>query len=182
MNCIETERLLLRKAKMGDLEKIFKNVWSVKKLTKYMLWEVSKTKEEAKERLNNTIKYQKNNYAYFICLKETDEPIGFVGIKEVSKNVYADTGLCISLNNQNKGLGKEVLKALLDFVFYNLNGEKFIYSCMRENVNSKKLCESFNFIYYKSEHKIRDYDRMEYIDDNYYLLKEDYNLKKENYE
>lgn len=175
MHCIETKRLILRKAKKSDLEKIYENVWSVKELTKYMLWEVSKSKEEAEERLNKTIKYQKDNYAYFICLKETDEPIGFVGIKEVSKNVYSDTGLCISLNNQNKGFGKEVLKAILNLVFNELNGEKFIYSCMRENINSRKLCESFNFTYYKSEHKIREYDKMEYIDDEYSLLRKDYN-------
>ena len=41
------------------------------------------TIEEAKVRLDKTINFQKENYGYFICLKDTNEPVGFVVIKEV---------------------------------------------------------------------------------------------------
>ena len=69
MESLITENLILRKAKLTDLELIWKNVWSDEQIAENMLWKVTKTREEAVERLNRTIKYQADNYAYFVCLK-----------------------------------------------------------------------------------------------------------------
>ena len=64
--------ILIRKAKLSDLESAYKNIWSDDTLFQYMFYDSTKTLEEAKARLNRTIEYQKTHYAYFICLKETD--------------------------------------------------------------------------------------------------------------
>ena len=87
-NELETNRLLLRKSRKQDLENIYNNIWSSKEVSKSMLWDYTKTIEEAELRLNKTITYQKYNYAYFVCLKETDEVIGFAGIKKIEEGIY----------------------------------------------------------------------------------------------
>lgn len=169
INKIETDRLILRKAKLSDLDNIYNNVWSDSSIADNMLWEVTENKEKAEDRLNKTIKYQKDHYAYFICLKDTDEVIGFVGIFEKEKNIYEDTGLCISKRYQNSGYGKEALKVIIDLIFNELNGNCILYSCFRENIKSKKICTSLGFKYKNSETTIRKYDNKEFTVDYYYL-------------
>ncbi len=166
---IVTSRLVLRKAKMSDLESIYKNVWSDSRLTKYMLWKANSSLEEAKERLEKTIEYQSNHYAYFVCLKSNNEVIGFAGVIETEKGIYEDTGICIAHDYQGQGYGKEVVNALKGVIFNELNGRQFLYSTFKENICSKKLCQSLGFKYLKSESKIRKLDNYEYVSDVYYL-------------
>ena len=66
INKIETDRLVLRKAKISDLDNIYNNVWSDSSIADNMLWKVTENKEKAEDRLNRTIKYQKDHYSYFI--------------------------------------------------------------------------------------------------------------------
>ena len=171
INEISTDRLILRKSKLSDLDNIYNNVWSDTSIADNMLWKVTKTKEEAINRLNRTINYQKDHYSYFICLKDTDEAIGFIGVFECDKHIYEDTGICIATKYQNHGYGKEVLKALINLVFNILDGKTFLYSCFRENIVSKKLCTSLGFIYKESKTTIRKHDNKEFIVDYYVLNK-----------
>lgn len=168
-NYIETDRLILRKARLDDLDTIYNTVWSKAELAKFMLWEVTKTMESAKIRMDKTIKYQSKNYAYFIALKESDKVIGFCGFKEIDKGIYEDAGLCIAEEYQGMGYAKEVVKKLVDIVFNELNGKRFIYGCFRENEKSKNVCLGLGFKYLKSENKVREYDQYKYINDLYYL-------------
>lgn len=169
---LETKNLILRKAKEEDLELIYKNVWSDKEVANNMLWEVTTNINDASKRMNKTIKYQSNNYAYFVCLKITDEPIGFAGVIEREKNIYEESGICIAQKYQGKGYGKEVVSALKDLVFSRLGGKKFIYGCFSTNEKSRKLCLSQGFKYLNSVKKIRDYDNKEFIVDYYYIDRE----------
>lgn len=73
-----TENLILRKAQESDLYDIFNNIWSDKNIYENMFFKPTTNIEEALERLNRTIEYQNNNYAYFICYN--NEVIGFTGI------------------------------------------------------------------------------------------------------
>ena len=171
-NKIETERLILRKAKKSDLDNIWHNIWKDDDIAKTMLWQVTKTKQDAIVRLEKTIKYQSSNYAYFICLKESDEAIGFVGVFEQSEGVFEDSGLCIAKKYQNNGYAKEVIRALIKFVFEDLKGKRFLYSCFRDNAKSRKVCLANGFKYLNSVEKMRDYDNYHYICDYYYLDKE----------
>ena len=170
-NYIETDRLILRKARLDDLDDIYNNIWSREEIAKYMLWKTTKNLEDAKIRMDKTINYQSKNYAYFIALKDSDKVIGFCGFKEIEKDIYEDAGLCIALEYQGMGYAKEVVKKLVDIVFNKLNGKRFIYGCFRENEKSKRVCLSLGFKYLKSEDKIREYDNYKYIAESYYLDK-----------
>lgn len=178
---IETNRLILRKCKASDLEPIWKNAWIHPEVAEFMLQPVTNTLEEAKDRLRRTHEYQKYNEAYFVCLKDNDEPIGFCGIRKLDEGVYADSGICIGPKYQGKGYGKEVVKALCKQVFGILGGGMFFYSCFKENTKSANLCKSLGFEFFKEENLVRDYDNLEYVSESYYMSSDMYEKLAENW-
>lgn len=166
---IETKRLILRKARKDDLETIWRNVWNDERIARTMLWEPAKSREQAIERMNKTLTIHESSYAYFVCLKETDEPIGFAGIKPTSPGEFEETGICIAYDYQNQGYGKEVLQALIDLAFLRLDGHSFLYGCFHDNAASAALCKSCGFVYSHSEKDVRKWDQYEYLCDFYRL-------------
>ena len=171
---IETEHLILRKAESRDLDLIWSRVWRDERLAATMLWTPTLTREEAEDRLARTMAYQADNDAFFVCLKETDEPIGFGGMREVEPGVWDETGLCIAKDWQGRGYGKEMLRALLDLAFRHLGGQRFLYSCFHGNEASAALCESCGFVYTHSSEDVRQRDGYVYLCDHYELTREDY--------
>ena len=166
---LETENLVLRKALDEDLEYIWQRVWKDDALSKMMLWQPTLTYEEALSRLERTKAYQAQNDAFFVCLRDTDEPIGFAGIREHGPDEYEESGICIAQGYQNRGYGKEVLSALIDLAFNTLKGSRFLYSCFHENCSSEALCKSCGFVYLSSEYKVREWDGYRYLCDTYEL-------------
>lgn len=177
MNRIETKNLVLRKAVLSDLDKIYRNVWADAELAEYMFWKPTPTYAEAVERLNRTVIYQKENMAYFICLKETDEPIGFAGIRKECDEVYSESGICIASGYQNKGFGKEVLKALMKIAFEVLDAKQFLYSFVRQNDKSRRICMHWDFRYVSSANEYREWDSRLFTIDTYMLNRERYFLQ-----
>ena len=164
---LETARLVLRKAEGRDLDAIWKNVWRDAALAGTMLWAPTPAREAARERLARTVAYQADNYGYFVCMKDTDEPIGFAGVRETGPRTFEETGICIARARQNLGLGKETLSALVVLVFDGLGGHRFLYSCFHDNRASSALCQACGFRYLRSEDKTRDRDGMQYVCDIY---------------
>ena len=104
------KKVILRKAQAKDLDSMWNNIWQDKELAKYMLWKPVENYEEAKIRLEKTIEYQKTNPAFYICLEETDEVVGFLGAVDTGDGVYEDCGLCIAAKYQRNGYGKQALQ------------------------------------------------------------------------
>lgn len=168
-NRLETARLVLRKARKDDLEAIWHNVWSDAQVAQTMLWQPTLTREEALRRMERTISLQSLHFTYFVCLKETDEPIGFGGIREVAPGVFDELGLCIARAHQRKGYGKEMLEALVSLAFDKLGGHTFLYSCFRENTPSASLCKTLGFQYTHTDTGTRGWDGYPYTCDHFEL-------------
>lgn len=171
---LETENLILRKARQEDLQDIWHNVWEDVRLAENMLWTVTRTQQEAEERIRRTTALQAQIPAFFVCRKEDDVPIGFAGVKEVEPGVYEDCGICIAVPWQNHGFGKEVTKALMSLVFDQLDGHTFIYGCMRRNTRSAAVCRALGFVYAYSLEEVREWDGMPFTSDFYAMTKEEY--------
>ena len=166
---LETERLILRKAEDKDLDSIWQRVWKNETLSEMMLWTPTLTYDEAKERLERTKAYQAQYHAFFVCLKENDEPIGFAGVREPQPGEFEESGVCIAKEYQKQGYGKEVLHALIGLVFDRLNGSRFLCSCFHENTASAALIRSCGFHYLKSEYQLRERDGYRFLCDTYEL-------------
>ena len=171
---LETADLVLRKARSDDTETIFQNVWSDRETAQMMLWKPTESLKEAEERMERTLRYQSERDAWFVCLKETDMPIGFAGIREEEPGVYEESGICVCRGFQHKGYGKQIVRALCDYVFNELRGKKMLYGCFRENRASAALCRSQGFEYIESKPLKREWDGYETICDYYQLTNEKY--------
>lgn len=167
----EAEDIILRKAKESDLQTIWNNVWKDEEIAKFMLWIPTKTEEEAVMRMKRTINYQSKVPAYFVCLKETDEAIGFAGIKEEAPGVYEDCGICVASKYQRRGFGKQIVNALTDMAFNFFNANEFIYGCFTENKPSAALAKSLGFTYKESKDEVREHDGYKYVADYYHKLR-----------
>jgi RimJ/RimL family protein N-acetyltransferase len=164
------KKIILRKAKLDDLDSMWNNIWQDKELAKFMLWKPVENIEEAKIRLQKTIEYQTSNLAFYICLEETDEVIGFLGAVNTGDSIFEDTGICIASKYQGNGYGKQALQLLLEIIFEELDGKEFIYSCFEENKKSQKLCESLGFEYKYAKQNTRKWDNLNYTA-KYYSIK-----------
>ena len=176
---ITTERLILRKARESDLESIWKNVWCDPSIARNMMWKVTETRQEAIERLQKTIEYQQNQPAYFVCLKDSDEAIGFCGVREeslpqIDGKIYSESGICIASAFQNKGYGREVVEALKKLVFEQLDGEGFMYSCFADNEASRHLAVSCGFRFLVKSVTHRSWDDSDHDTDWFIMTREQY--------
>ena len=168
---IETERLILRKAREEDLTAIWQNVWRDERIARMMLWKPTRTREEAVLRMQRTLTYQEHSDAFFVCRKDHDEPIGFAGMTETEPGEFEETGICIARDYQNRGYGKEVLRALVRLAFDTLGGHSFLYGCFHENLASAALCKGCGFVYSHSREQIREWDGYAYRCDYYKLMR-----------
>ena len=114
---IETKDLVLRKAELSDRDDLFNNYWSQSSQAKLMLWSAINTLEEAQTRIEKTIEFQKDKFAFVICEKESNKAIGLVGFLQIEPNVYDDCGLGLGREFTGKGYGTQVLSKLVQVLF-----------------------------------------------------------------
>ncbi len=79
---LETDNLILKKAEFEDWKSMYRNVWSRLETAKYMAWRVTTDEEDAKARIQRTIKYQENYDTYLVYEKKSGQAIGFAGVEE----------------------------------------------------------------------------------------------------
>mgnify|MGYP000003524482 FL=1 len=91
---LNTQRLILRKFNENDLE-AFYDIFSDKEVNQFLPWFPLKNLDEAKSFYQEryaSIYQKKQGYAYAICLKENNTPIGYINI-DLDKSHDLDYGL-----------------------------------------------------------------------------------------
>ena len=169
---IETRDLILRKAVKEDAEDLYYNYWSQEISCKYMFWKTTKSLDEANERILKTIKFQQKYPVSFVVYdKNSKEVIGLVGFDEKEKNVYQDCGLGIGPRFTGKGYGKQLLEALIKYLFIEVGATKIICNCDRKNIASSNWLKSCGLEYTHSEKGLRERDNVECTIDYYEIKK-----------
>ena len=176
---IEGEHIVLRKAKESDYKSMLRNVWSDPAVYQWMLFQPTLTEEDAMKRCQRTIEFQKDHYAYLIAEKETDEAMGFCGIKETMPGHFEESGIGIGTKYQGKGYGKEVVALLLDLAFNKLNAVDFTYGYFQDNIKSRKVAESVGFTYDRTYEITRPWDGAEKVVDSCVLTRKEWVPNKE---
>ena len=157
-----TQDLILRKARFTDWQAMYRNVWSRPESFCYMVLELTTTESAAQDRIRRTIEFQKDRHAYFVCLKSTDEAIGFTGIAPLEGDVWEETGICLGPDFWGRGYGWQVLQSLLDLA-RELGAKTFVYSSWEENEASRALAAKAGFEQYDAERHTRARDGREYV-------------------
>ena len=110
---LETERLILRKFTEQDMNALFM-ILKDEEVNRFLPWyplkNLEETREFYKERYVSTYK-QSRGYAYAICLKEDNIPIGYVNVE--TEDAY-DLGYGLRKEFWNKGIVTEAAKAIVE--------------------------------------------------------------------
>lgn len=159
---IETDSLILDKAKFSDWEEMYRNVWSQPESVKYMAWNITETEEDAKIRILKTISFQKEHDTYLVYEKSSGKAIGFAGVEKVGPYVYQEAGICLGPDYVGKGFGKQILRCLIQYCKEEFGAKEFIYSAREENRASIFLAKSFGFLLTSSADKIDSKDGQHY--------------------
>lgn len=150
----ETKDLILRKPVFEDWRDMYRNLWSREESARYMLWDVTRSEENAKRRMERTIAFQAAHPAWLVYEKESGQAIGFGGITEVAPGVYEDTGIAVGPEFTGRGYGKQILTALTEYAFRELKAEKFIASCRSQNAPSRGMILACGFRYTHCEDRL----------------------------
>ena len=155
---IETDSLILDKAKFSDWKTMYDNVWSQPVCAKYMNWKITTSEKDAKIRMEKTIEFQKTHDTYLVYEKASGKAIGFAGVEETAPYIYQEMGICLGANYMGKGLGKEIVQGLILYCKKEFGAREFIYFTREENEASNKLAKSLGFTIIGSEPKIDSRD------------------------
>lgn len=139
---IETERLILRKCTLDDVNDIF-DYMRREKVAKYLSWKPHKSIAETKDFLNNIVlpNYEEESYRWYIELKEESKIIGHIRVTSFNKaKKFADLGWAISDDYWGKGImpeaGRAVLEYLKEIGFVRIEARHKV-----ENINSGKVMQ-----------------------------------------
>ena len=149
---METEDIILGKAKYEDWRSMYRNVWSRPETAEYMLWRVTADEDGARARIQRTVTWQETHDAWLVYERGSGQSIGFAGVEETAPHIFHETGIALGPEYVGRGYGKQILCLLMDYCF-SLGGQDFYYSTRAGNLASKALALSCGLVYQYSEQK-----------------------------
>ena len=147
---LETERLILRRFAIEDFEMMYKNWASDEEVTKYLTWPVHSSTEVSKSLLKDWagLYSDEKYYQWAIVPKDVGEPIGSISVVHMKEDVsMAHIGYCIGKNWWHKGITSEALKAVMDFLFNEVNVNRIEARHDPRNPNSGKVMKKCGMKY-----------------------------------
>lgn len=147
---LETERLVLRKFAMADINAAFNNWTNDEKVTKFLRWpthtELCITESVIKDWVAN---YERADfYQWAIVPKDINEPIGTISafdIDERTKKLHI--GYCIGSKWWNQGFTSEAFMAIIPFFFETVGVKRIESQHDPENPNSGKVMQKCGLKY-----------------------------------
>lgn len=151
---IETERLILRAFEQSDLDDFFEYA-SVKGVGERAGWKHHESKEESQQILNSFIIHDKT---FAIVLKENSKVIGSLGVEEYGMEEALteflefkgrEIGYVLSKDYWGKGIMTEAVKAIINYLFNELNLDFLTCGYYDFNYQSKRVQEKCGFKPYR---------------------------------
>ena len=148
-----TERLILRKPKLSDVEPMFNNWASDLEVTRYMTWPPHQNKETTERIVNYWLSQEEDpkTTRFMITLKNSDEPIGIIDVVDYIEG-NPEIGYCLSRKHWNKGYMSEACRAFLDYLF-NLGFKKVLIEADIRNIGSNRVIAKCGFKFTHIEEK-----------------------------
>lgn len=145
---IETERLLLRKFEISDADAVLRFA-ADPEVTRYTGDAgVVKTLEDAKEIITNTWHkdYEKYDYGRLaLVTKETEEVIGFCGLKYLTDFQKTDLGYRMLPEYWGRGYATESSRAIISYAKENMDLTEIIAMAEVNNLGSEKVLLKLGF-------------------------------------
>lgn len=159
---METKDLILAKAKPDDWRDLYENVWSRPETARWMLWSVTRSEDEARDRMARTVRWQQTHEAYTVYLKSTGRAIGFAGFLQIDAETCEDTGVALGPDYVRRGYGTQIVRALCERAKTACGAKVFVASAREQNAASRGLIESLGFRQTGIEDRVDDRDGSPY--------------------
>ncbi len=139
----ETERLYAREFSPNDVEAVFAYC-GVAANTEYMDWGPESVEDVEKfvyTRLAHQIEEKRSVFDFALCLKDTDELIGAMGLYVKDEGRQAELGYLLNMHYWHMGYATEAANGFLRFGFLGLDLHRIFAVCDTENNASAHVME-----------------------------------------
>ena len=152
MKVIETDRLYLREFTIDDAQLLI-DLNSDSDVTRYTGDGPVKNMEEAKRILTEIIfpQYKNKIGRWAVHLKETDEFIGWCGLKFIADTEEIDLGYRFFKTKWGRGYATESAKAVLNYGVMVLGLKNIVAKAAKENTASIHVIKKLGMVYLKDE-------------------------------
>lgn len=170
---LETDRLILRRYVSEDALAIYKNWASDSEVTKYLMWQPHSSVEVSKSINADRLKqyFDQKYYNWAIVLKDNGyEPIGDIAVVQMNEKVSSvHIGYCIGKKWWHQGITSEALKAVMDFLFDEVEVNRIESRHDPRNPNSGKVMQKCG-MKYEGTLRSSDWNNQGICDACYYAL------------
>ena len=147
---IETDRLILRKFTVGDVDAAFRNWTSDENVTEFLRWPTHANIAITERVLNSWIAgYERVNfYQWAIMLKVSDEPIGTISAVDIDEQTEkVHIGYCIGSQWWHCGYTSEEMSAIIPCFFEQVGVKRLESQHDPGNPNSGSVMKKCGMIY-----------------------------------
>ena len=173
---LETERLILRKMTLNDVEAVFAYA-SDPEVSRYTLWETHRSIEDSRAFLTLTTQKYKNGSEpdWGIVYKGNGCLVGVCGLVNwEAEHARAEIGFVLSREYWGHGFMPEAVRAVFRFGFGRMNLNRIEARCIAENAASARVMEKAGMAY-EGTLRQREYIKGAYRDIKLYaILKEQF--------
>ncbi len=141
---IETDRLILRKFRLDDVDGMYNNWGSDAETSRTLAWDVHENKEVTLSIISDWIKRYESPFSFnwVVELKETEEVIGSIStVKCMVKDETCEIGYCYGSKYWNNGYASEALRAVLEYLLKEVGFRLVEAIHISENPASGKVME-----------------------------------------
>lgn len=149
-NKIETERLILRKIRLSDAEAMYENWANDPEVTRYLTWDVHENVEETRRMIELWMEIEDEPlcFRWAIELKEIGQVIGLIDCAKVSAvNESCEIGYSLSRRYWNRGVMTETVKAVIDYLFQQVEMNRITAKHLIKNTASGRVMEKAGMTY-----------------------------------
>lgn len=174
---IETERLILRRFTVEDIEAAFRNWTNRDAVTKFLRWSTHRELAVTQSVLEEWIANYENDsfYQWAIVPKDIGEPIGTIAVVEMDERTEkVHIGYCIGDTWWKQGYTSEAFAGIVPFLFEHVKVQRIESQHDPNNPNSGKVMKKCGLIYEGTLRKA-DWSNQGIVDACMYgMLAEDY--------
>jgi [ribosomal protein S5]-alanine N-acetyltransferase len=168
---LETERLILRKMTLNDVEAVFAYA-SDPEVSRYTLWETHRSIEDSRAFLTLTIQKYENGSEpdWGIVYKGNGCLVGVCGLVNwEAEHARAEVGFVLSREYWGHGFMPEAVRAMFRFGFERMNLNRIEARCIAENAASARVMEKAGMAY-EGTLRQREYIKGDYRDIKLYAI------------
>ncbi len=148
---IHTDRLFLRKLTPSDAQDFFTHLVNDKRVLRYTAWPYHTTVSQTEKMLISWSESYKKSAFYNWGIEFDGKIIGNITVYRIYEDVCTlEIGYCLGYDYWNRGFATEAAKAVIDFLFTEINAKKIIVSFASANASSGRVAEKCGMTYIRT--------------------------------